>query len=164
MIYHIIYCFLTTTRTESSLPGQVPIGQPIGQSTQRPSLQPSSNTGNYTGVFGSRTNYVLFNGHYYSTLADVPVDGTGYLLCQNTLVALPSGWEIAPDSSDSQAVIAAHTWSTGALLVAGGNNYCGKQYGGQPGTQTHCGDYPWYQSGNQFALTGCYAEILIKSK
>ena len=112
---------------------------------------------------------MLFNGHYYSTLADVPVDGVGYL-CQNTLVALPSGWEIAPDSSDSQAVIAAHTWSTGALIVAGGtmaggnnmNNYCGKQYGGQPGI--HCGNYPWYQSGSQFAVTSCFSEILIKSK
>ena len=151
------------------MPTEQPTLQPSVRPSSQPTAMPSSNIGsNNNGIgsdgFGSRTNYVLFNGHYYSTLADVPVDGTGYLLCQNTLVALPSGWEIAPDSSDSQAVIAAHTWSTGALLVAGGNNYCGKQYGGQPGMQTRCGDYPWYQSGSQFALTGCYAEILIKSK
>ncbi len=63
----------------------------------------------------------------YSTLAGIAygkasIDGSD-TSGQLGFIALPMGWEVAPDNSDSRIVIAKHGWSAVYVVVSGGSRY-----------------------------------------
>ena len=100
----------------------------------------------------------MYHGKYYSTLADVPVDVNQYW-CQDNYITLPGNWVIAPDNSDSRAVIGAHYWSASGVVVAGGKLYYGLYYGSSAGSYWGSGYLD--QSGNQYKVSTCNLQILI---
>jgi hypothetical protein len=73
--------------------------------------------------FGEK-NWVEYNGSLYRTLdGDVsPWDPSGSKH-QNYYVALPSGWALAADNTDSLTVIRSYVWGTHYISLATGNGY-----------------------------------------
>jgi hypothetical protein len=65
---------------------------------------------------------VIYNGKTYSLLSHAAPDITANI-CQDVYLPLDAGYVIAPDNADSMAVIAAHGWSTHAVIVASGLSY-----------------------------------------
>jgi hypothetical protein len=97
---------------------------------------------------------VEYNGHIYSTLAGVSIDGS--YSCQSGYLSLPTGWIISPDNSDSQTVIRSHTWSTTVVLTSV-NAYCSSVCG-------YLYNYgPYYLSyiNGMYATNICNGQILI---
>jgi hypothetical protein len=124
----------------------------------------------YTIIFVidyGRRHYVIYNGYIYSTLTDVPVDGT-YWTCQSSdnggpdYLPLPSGYSIAADTQDSAAVTGAHYWSTGLLVFSNGNIYFTLNGGSVAGSYDDSGYLS--QSGSTYNVNGCDVQILITSK
>jgi hypothetical protein len=102
-----------------------------------------------------QANTVEYNGYTYSTLADVDVMGAS-VSCQNYLLELPDGWAVAPDDSNSQAVIHLYPWNTHVVVVANGNSYGTSQYVlglWNAGMLTQSGDF--------YATRACSLQILI---
>jgi hypothetical protein len=64
-------------------------------------------------------NTVSYNGSFYSTLANVAVNSSSKL-CQSNAIAMPAGWTLAPDNSDTRYVISYYRWSTDAVVLASG--------------------------------------------
>jgi len=117
-----------------------------------------------------RSNWVLYNNYIYSTLADVAVDSYGYS-CQNYYISLPSGWVIAPDTSDSRTVIGAHYWSTEVVVVSNGYGYTSYYYYNYYYYYyySHYNGRLWrygalYQWGSDYMANQCNSQILITSK
>ena len=44
------------------------------------------------------------------------VDGTG-AVCHTLWLAMPAGYEVAPDTAEVRALVAAHTWSTHVMVL-----------------------------------------------
>lgn len=107
----------------------------------------------------SSTTSVVYNGNTYSTLSGVAVDSSTDNACQSGYIAIPSGWSLAPNNAASIAVIAAHQWSTCAMVTADGTTYWTANNGPTPGSLLRIGGY--VQSGNTYAVSQCYLEILI---
>ena len=63
----------------------------------------------------------------YSTLAGIAYGeasvGGSDTGGQLGFIALPMGWEVAPDDTDSRIVIAKHAWSAVYVVVSGGSRY-----------------------------------------
>ena len=106
----------------------------------------------------SRNNYESYNGDYYSTLSDAPVDGIAQL-CQKGYITLPTYFEIASLDVDSATVISEHPWSTQAVTLADGSSW---RSSSSPYSQLSSGNLT--QSGNQYKPTSCGTLILLKCK
>eukprot|EP01060_Flectonema_neradi_P013306 TRINITY_DN20064_c0_g1_i1.p1 TRINITY_DN20064_c0_g1~~TRINITY_DN20064_c0_g1_i1.p1 ORF type:complete len:1847 (+),score=272.18 TRINITY_DN20064_c0_g1_i1:619-6159(+) len=78
-----------------------------------------------SGIEEDRLHFIIVDGYLYSTLSDVPVEGTS-LTTQVTPLPIPDGWEIAPDSCLSNAIAWAHPWSCEFLVVDSGRLLCVK--------------------------------------
>jgi len=98
---------------------------------------------------------VEYNGHIYSTLEGVEIDG-GSSSCQSGYLSLPAGWIISPDNADSQSVIRSHTWSTTVVLTRE-NAYCSSVCG----NLYSYGSYYLSYINGQYATTICNGQILI---
>jgi hypothetical protein len=100
---------------------------------------------------------VIYNGKTYSLLSHAAPDSTS-MTCQSAYLPLDAGYVIAPDNADSIAVIAAHRWSTTAVVVASGNGYYTANSGTSAGSFDGSG---WLQtSGSTYKATGCNVQIL----
>ena len=114
---------------------------------------------------------LVYNGHLYSTLADVSVDANTRT-CQKIdyggpgPLSLPSGYSIAAGTPDTIAVTKAHYWSTDLLVfingdacfTLGGPSCCNRD----PGEYIGSG---WLiQSGSSYNVNECNAQILITSE
>ena len=119
-----------------------------------------------------RSNYVIYKGYIYSTLADVPVD-VNQATCQAThdqtystggpgYLPLPSGYSIASDNPDSILVTAANYWSTDVLVFSNGKAYLTLRLGSTAGSNYGSGYLS--QSGSNYSVNGCFFQILITSK
>ena len=70
-----------------------------------------------------RSYYYIYNGKYFSTLADVPLNLSPATTCQTNPYYLPSGWVLAPDNADSARAISSNSWSTSTVVVSSGVGY-----------------------------------------
>ena len=116
-------------------------------------------------------NSLFYNGAWYATLDATSKDSTE-TGCQDSFLALPIGWQVAPHDDDSIAVTAAYPWGTHLLVYAdGGQRYTSHaDYYSQRG-QTR----EWYccsdgetalgtsSSGGEFKVNSCARRVLIKS-
>ena len=68
----------------------------------------------------SITNIVYRNGYAFATLDNTDPSDSITAGCQTVFLSVPSGWEIAPDDSDSVAVTAEFPWGTAVLVYANG--------------------------------------------
>jgi hypothetical protein len=143
----------TSDPTKYAIGPKNPSSQPSVQPTMQPSRQPSSMPSKQAiGL----SNTVTYNGNLYATLANEVVEGTCGGSCQSSFIELPAGWSIAPDTPDSVAVIAAHTWNTHVVAVAGGNSYGGLCY-----SKGLWNANMLVQSGNTYRAAGCSLQVLI---
>ena len=101
---------------------------------------------------------VQYDAYYYSTLGNVDPDGIA-ITCQNSYIQLPVYWQVAPDTPDSIAAIAGHTWSTDYVIVSSGRSYFSAGYR-TPGD---------FHSSNMLRISGisyiaavCSSQILIR--
>ena len=99
------------------------------------------------------------------------MDGTSPLsfateICQTSYLALPSGWALAADNSDSLYVISSYRWGTQVIVV--GSRSLWTQNGGSlsyagvvsiPGSNCNC--ITIQVSGSTYKVSGCNALILI---
>ena len=106
-------------------------------------------------------NYYYFNGKYYSTLANVNINGPS--LCQNTYYYLPFDWILAPDNSDSIGVIFSNTWSTSTVVVASGVGYYSRSSYASINRAYSYWLYTSYSTyyGNSYNCKMCDCQILI---
>ena len=119
-------------------------------------------TSNAGSVPNTRANFLTQNGYIYSTLSDVNIDGyTG--TCQSNPIALPSNWEIAPDTLEVKNIIAAHPWSTDVAVVSSGVGYRTNNF--PPAGQVF-GDSQskFAQSGFMYWTPWCNYQILIRTR
>jgi len=66
---------------------------------------------------------VEFAGYHYATLDFTPPSQT-YIGTQDTFIAVPPGWDFAPDDpAVVRVVIARHYWGTQRVVVSNGNSY-----------------------------------------
>jgi hypothetical protein len=136
---------LIPTATPSAVPTGIPSASPSTVPTAIPTAVPTA------------TYKVIYNGKTYSLLSHLAPDGTSYT-CQEVYLPLDAGYVLAPDDADSIAVIAAHSWSTHAVVVASGNGYYTAIYGTSAGSLQGGG---WLQtSGSTYKATGCNVQIL----
>ena len=77
---------------------------------------------------------LAYNGYVYQTLAGAPVDGTvQYTTEEQTYMAMPAGYDVAPDDASVVAdVIATHTWDAWRLCTQT-RTWLGLHYGLGPG-------------------------------
>lgn len=111
-----------------------------------------------------RNNTVIYKGYLYTTIEDIPVDGTQNT-CQSGYLSLPTGWTIADESTNSIAVTAAHYWSTNGLVFSNGKVYrtlMGPSCCSQTAGAYCCSGY-LLQSGSTYSVTSCSVQILITS-
>lgn len=117
------------------------------------------------------TNTVTYLGRTYATLSDAPVDGyleDGLRLSQHQLIEMPSGWEIARNTTDAVAVIASHYWGTNAMTtwsgVSGGATYFTKIVGSDNAglmlDQVMNCLCDWCYSGNSYS-NGCNPVLIL---
>ena len=67
--------------------------------------------------------YVALGDDYiFATLSGQPVNGNQNK-CQNFDLAIPLGWELAPDDDDALDLARAYTFNTQVLVVSNGNAY-----------------------------------------
>jgi hypothetical protein len=106
--------------------------------------------------FVTEVNAVEYNGRWYRTL-----DGTSPLsfteICQTSYLALPSGWALAADNSDSLYVISSYRWGRHVIVV--GSRSLWTQNGVSPGSNCNC--ITIQVSGSTYKVSGCNALILI---
>ena len=78
-------------------------------------------TGGYCDLrlLDTRNNVITVGDWVYSTVTDVPVSSSSVSAHRHYL-PVPSGWEIAPDSSQSRAAISQFRWSTHVAVMASG--------------------------------------------
>ena len=135
-----------------------PSGKPTAKRTTptaRPTVIPTQ------FVPPSRMNYYLYNGKYYSTLADVNVNNPS-TTCQNTYYTLPMDWIFAPGDSDSLQVIFLNTWSTSTVVVASGDGYFSKSsYGLLNNAVSYWLHTSYSIYGNKYTCPICNCQILI---
>ena len=147
-----------TSPSTSSL--DVPIENSIEEHSRLRHVEEMKDQFSVESITGARNNWLAYKGNYYSTLADVPVDGSYNPQCQNYYITLPYGWVIASYDSNSSAVISSHLWGTGCLALANGNSYYAYYYR----SLGYCGSGSLTQSGNQYKVTDCNKQILIMRK
>ena len=70
-----------------------------------------------------RNNWVQYNGNYYSTLTDVPINSQYH--CQDKSLTLPTYWVIAPNTDASNRVASNYWWGADCVLVEDGYDYVG---------------------------------------
>jgi hypothetical protein len=96
-------------------------------------------TGGYCDLrlLDSRNNFVTVGSWIYSTVTDVPADSSS-ISAHRYYLPIPSGWQIAPDNSESRSAIMQFRWSTHIAVMASGvgirtRNYppAGREFGDQ---------------------------------
>ena len=118
-------------------------------------------------LISSRSNFVQYNGNYYSTLADVGVDSSSRV-CQSNYLTLPDNWVIASNDANSRTVIGAHYWSADCVAAASSTSYNTKYWSNSAGTD--CGasgvTASWTTGSQQLAVGNCgwKRQILIMCK
>lgn len=73
---------------------------------------------------------VMHEGTMYGTLDAADVHGTSVgTHARGKFIQVPAGWELAPDSPASVAVIRSYPWGTHCMCVSNGATYSGTQHG-----------------------------------
>ena len=115
-------------------------------------------------------NSVVHQGVRYATL-DATVKESSAVGCQDDFLALPDGWEIAPQDESAIAVTAAWPWGTHLLVYSdGGQRYTNNEdYDSPGGTRT------WYccsdgetalgtsSDGTRYKVNACARRILLRA-
>eukprot|EP01036_Dinobryon_divergens_P028044 gene28044-36929_t len=114
-----------------------------------------------TFLIPTSINFYYYNGKYYSTLANV--DLNGYPRCQSIYYYLPTDWVLAPDDIDSKYAISFNTWSTTTVVVASGVGYYSASSAGFINTAYSKWLYTYYSAyyGNSYVCVSCNCQILI---
>ena len=73
--------------------------------------------------------------------------------CPSNYLPLPAGWVLAPNDATSRAVVAAHGWSTYALVVADGTCVRSANTDHTPGDSCWSGKLA--TSSGTYTVTGC---------
>ena len=111
--------------------------------------------------FDGRLNAVIYKGVQYSTLDDVPVDGSALVYSPMNFLSPPAGWSLATYRDDLRTgVVAARYWSTSRLIFSNGAVYNTLTSG--PGTYWSSGMLQ--QSGSSYRGRFSDLQILISSK
>ena len=106
--------------------------------------------------------YVIHDGRAWATLDATEPQESG-IACQDYWLALPEGWQVAPepDAAVRANVIGAYGWGTDHLIVANGYTYWtanGTPKGQNPG-EYYTNEW-LFQNSNEYQAR-CYARILI---
>ena len=117
-------------------------------------------------VAGRGDHYIEYGGYTWRTLDGADPEGTKYGApnggCQvipgqasrksnkspSNYLPLPAGWVVAPNDATSNAVVAAHGWSTDCVVLADGRTRRSGNTVGTPGDR--CG----YSGTNYLATSG----------
>ncbi len=109
-----------------------------------------------------------YHGFSYAALDLRAYPGSTKLYCQNYYLPLPTGWSIAPDDSDSIAVVASYVWGANVMVLQGGASYRTNYYGAA-GDYSAGKPFTWSESlllhdtsTNRYRVTGCSLRILLK--
>lgn len=109
--------------------------------------------------------YVVYDVHAWATLDAADPQESGSTACQNYWLALPEGWQVAPepDAGVRANVIGAFPWGTDTLVAANGASYFtanGARYvGWNPGDVFYSSG--WLQQNSNEYKAGCNGRILI---
>ena len=167
LLFSIIYIFglycslgtLCNPGTYSSSASSSCVACPSGKySTSSGSSECISFT---NGVTNSNrpSNYVTVYDHNYATLANT-VPGTNGSLCQqNTYLALPVGWIVAPNNCQSWFALGCNYWQTSRIVMMDGTSYYSKASSQQQ--PWSFGGFSLINSDGQYSVTSCNTEILI---
>lgn len=111
-------------------------------------------------------NAVLYDGHCYASMdyLNCPpnsASGTCPRSCQDSYVALPSGWEVAPYSANVlNNVVKIYGFSTSCVVFSNGGSYRGGAISSSGGI---CGNGQYIsQSGNSYKVQGCNRKVLMR--
>jgi hypothetical protein len=137
-----------------------PLQVTAAAATAAPSLAPTPAPSLASGPnpwYGSQSNNILYNGKYYSLLSNALIDSTA-MLCQNTNIALPNFWKVAPDNAGTRTLIGQHYWSTAFVLLSNGVGIRGLYGTSLAGTLFGTGPY-LVQSGSSYYSSSCNAQV-----
>lgn len=142
--------------TPPTIESAVPSAKPTFQRTTVPTAVPSKY------LLPTSINYYIYNGKYYSTLANVNLNNPPNY-CQSGYYYLPTDWIVAPDDIDSRTAINLNTWSTNTVVVASGVGYYSKSvFGAKNTAYINWLSYSYsYSYGYSYTCAQCYCEILI---
>ncbi|EKX38764.1 hypothetical protein GUITHDRAFT_115092 [Guillardia theta CCMP2712] len=109
---------------------------------------------------GGRCVGLEYSGRYYATLS-----GRGpndpYTCENNPYMAIPQGWELAPNTQDSQYVTWLYPWGSNALFLADGTEWCTAR--NSQTSPSRC----WWSSmvsyNGMYKSNGCDQAILLRS-
>jgi len=104
---------------------------------------------------------VAYKGWEYRTRDGASPTTWGTSGCEDNWVALPSGFEIAPDTTDSRTVAGNYEWNTCCLVLSNGDSWVG-QCGGNSSANSDCGGGQLLQSGSNYKVNGCALRILVR--
>lgn len=109
------------------------------------------------------TTYVIHNGKMYMTLDSVDPNDTT-IGCQESPIQLPAGFQVAKNTADAQAVIAAYGWGTHCVILADGSSWGTKNF--YPGADCWINkDAPLVEYNlDGFLPRDCARRILIEAK
>eukprot|EP01036_Dinobryon_divergens_P035088 gene35088-45417_t len=144
--------------TLPTIESAIPSAKPTFRRTTVPTTVPSKY------LLPTSINYYIYNGKYYSTLANVNLNNPSNF-CQSGYYYyyLPTDWVFAPDDIDSRTAIYLNTWSTNTVVVASGVGYYSKSYFGAKNTAyINWLSYSYsYSYGYSYKCAQCNCEILI---
>ena len=137
----------------SIIPSAIPSIIPTTRPTIRPTTMPT------LFLIPSSINSYYYYGKYYSTLANVDLNGPS--VCQTNFNYLPKNWVLAPDDTTSRAVIALNTWSTSTVVLASGYGYYSSS-GAQNSPYPKWLSYSYSAAyGYSYSCAQCNCQILI---
>ena len=117
-----------------------------------------------SATYDSDTGLVTYDGHDYITMDECPAN-TAYGscsagTCQNTLLSMPDGYELAVYSQDVvDNVVANYPWGTHVVVFSDGSAYGGSDY-----TQGQLfAENKLLTSGSTYAVSVCALKVLMRS-